>query len=86
MIDTGDPLDGGREVFRRKECSNCHRIAGQGGTDGPDLSQVGSRLRPDYLKSWIRNPRLISSKTLMPAFEGSEPELRSVVTYLLSLK
>ena len=86
MIDTGDPLGGGRELFHRKECSNCHRIAGQGGTDGPDLSHVGNRLRPDYLESWIRNPRLISSKTLMPAFEGSEPELRSVVTYLLSLK
>jgi ubiquinol-cytochrome c reductase cytochrome b subunit len=34
----------GAALFQQKGCSHCHTIAGTGGTKGPDLSDVGSRL------------------------------------------
>jgi ubiquinol-cytochrome c reductase cytochrome b subunit len=34
----------GAALFQQKGCSHCHSIAGAGGTKGPDLSDVGSRL------------------------------------------
>ena len=82
---SGDPVQFGRELFGRMECTKCHRIAGEGGTEGPDLTHVGRRLRPEYLPQWIRNPRSFKPDTQMPAFEGSEAELNAVVEYLLSL-
>jgi mono/diheme cytochrome c family protein len=34
----------GAALFQQKGCSHCHTIAGAGGTKGPNLSDVGSRL------------------------------------------
>lgn len=46
----------GRKLFfsNRVACSACHRIAGQGGTIGPDLSRIGSiRKRRDLLEAIV---------------------------------
>ena len=34
----------GKRVFEEASCARCHRIAGEGGSTGPDLTGVGSRL------------------------------------------
>ncbi len=81
-----DPVAWGRVLFRSHKCIQCHTIAGEGGHKGPDLTHVASRLRADYLPDWIRNPRRIKPDTEMPAFEGSEDELKAIVEYLLTLK
>lgn len=44
----------GAAIFadKRYECVNCHKISGQGGQIGPDLTDVGKRLkRPEILQS-----------------------------------
>ena len=82
-----DPVERGREFFfSANNCKRCHTIAGEGGTQGPDLSHVARRLRPDYLPQWIRNPRHFRPETEMPAFEGTEGQLDDVVQYLLTLE
>ncbi|MCW5557287.1 MAG: c-type cytochrome, partial [Verrucomicrobiae bacterium] len=53
----------GRRVFLENptvQCLRCHRIGSNGGTVGPDLTKVGSRLsRPDLLESVVTpNARL----------------------------
>ncbi len=78
-------VERGRQLFAEKKCAQCHTIAGQGGTKGPELSRVGRRLRIDYLPEWIRNPRNFEPMTEMPSFEGTEDELKAVVEYLLTL-
>ena len=35
----------GREVYLRTSCLECHRIAGDGGGTGPDLTGTGNRFR-----------------------------------------
>jgi ubiquinol-cytochrome c reductase cytochrome b subunit len=51
----------GKAVFARFGCAGCHRVHGEGGAVGPDLSYVGDA-RPDrqwHLKHFaIRNPYL----------------------------
>ena len=80
-----DPLERGRMLFTEKKCVTCHTIAGQGGTQGPNLTHVARRIRADYFPEWIRNPRNFKPTTEMPSFEGSEEELQAVVQYLLTL-
>jgi mono/diheme cytochrome c family protein len=41
-------LMAGKRLFAERGCRGCHRVAGVGGEDGPDLSEIGLR-RPDAL-------------------------------------
>jgi putative heme-binding domain-containing protein len=53
---TGGNAARGREIFfgKRATCSVCHRIAGQGGEVGPDLTKVGAvRSGRDLLESIV---------------------------------
>jgi mono/diheme cytochrome c family protein len=38
---SGDPVRG-RDIFRSGGCLNCHRVNGEGGRLGPDLSRIGA--------------------------------------------
>ena len=55
--------DRGRLLFRdedRTACDRCHRVDGEGGEIGPDLSDVGSKLdRPLLIESVLRPSRQI---------------------------
>ena len=45
----------GAVVFQNKSCRNCHALDGIGGTRGPDLTNVGTRLTRDQLIDQISN-------------------------------
>ena len=53
---TGDPEAGDRIVFGSGHCSTCHMVGGRGIADGPDLSDVGIRLRPEELVNSLTDP------------------------------
>lgn len=71
-----------------KECSVCHRIAGKGGTVGPDLSRVGSYRDLDWLRLYTENPRGLLPSTKMPAFKDklNPAQIKDLAAYLYSLK
>jgi putative heme-binding domain-containing protein len=50
----GDPKRGERLFAAR--CASCHRIQGQGGTLGPELSRIGALRTLDDLRRSIREP------------------------------
>jgi putative heme-binding domain-containing protein len=52
---TGD-LARGMDLFRSKGCIGCHRVSGQGGGLGPDLSQIGKTRSPEHLRQSILDP------------------------------
>ena len=51
----GDPRTGA-ELFRSKGCARCHRVNGEGGRLGPDLTQVGQSRSPEFLRQSILDP------------------------------
>jgi quinoprotein glucose dehydrogenase len=52
----GDPLEG-EKVFRNQgACLQCHKIASEGGVQGPELSLVGDRLDSSKLLESLVNP------------------------------
>ncbi len=77
----------GQTIFAQQHCAACHRIHGDGGNVGPDLSYVADR-RPD--REWhlrhFRNPRSVSAGSIMPAFPLSDRDLNDLSSYMLSLK
>lgn len=61
-IDPNADLARGESLFK-SECANCHRVNGQGGSLGPDLSRIAAIRSQDLLTSAMRDPSaLIGSR------------------------
>jgi putative heme-binding domain-containing protein len=54
----------GRALYEELGCAQCHRLRGQGGSVGPDLTGAGGRLGPRGLLEAILEP----SKTIPPEY------------------
>jgi ubiquinol-cytochrome c reductase cytochrome b subunit len=65
-------------------CAGCHKISGEGGESGPDLSAVGARRDAASIKRIILQPTSEFPDTLMPSFSErlSEQQINALVQYL----
>jgi quinoprotein glucose dehydrogenase len=54
----GDPYRGGGEFFYNEvlPCARCHKVGGDGGEAGPDLTLIGKQKSKDYLLESIIKP------------------------------
>jgi cytochrome c oxidase cbb3-type subunit III len=52
---TGD-VQRGAALYESNRCSGCHVVSGTGGILGPELTSVGSRRGPPYLREALVNP------------------------------
>ena len=88
---------GGRHIFEKTACVNCHAVGGTNGTGrfGPDLTHLMSRRTiaagaaentPENLRLWVQNPDSIKPGSLMPAMKLSDTELDALVRYLETLQ
>ncbi len=77
----------GKAAYAQFGCSGCHRVHGEGGAVGPDLSFVGDT-RPD--REWhvkhFRDPQSVSPGSFMPKFPLTDQQLDDLTGYMLSLK
>lgn len=68
-------FDSGRELFRNIGCIQCHRFAGDGGSVGPDLTDVSRRLNPqDVLESILLPSKVISEQYAATEIETKDGE------------
>lgn len=65
-------------------CVGCHKVAGEGGETGPDLSEVGRRRDAATIRRIIADPVLEFGDTLMPAYGErlSEQQMDALAQYL----
>jgi uncharacterized repeat protein (TIGR03806 family) len=57
------PNEAGRKAYVDTGCGQCHRFEGEGGNVGPDLTGVGSRLKPhDLLESVLLPSKVIADE------------------------
>jgi putative heme-binding domain-containing protein len=52
---TGDAARG-KELFKSKGCHQCHRVSGDGGRLGPDLSDIGRIRSAEHLRAALVDP------------------------------
>ena len=48
--------ENGRAVYQKLGCASCHIVAGSGSGFGPELTGIGARRAPDYLRQAIVDP------------------------------
>lgn len=67
-----------------EHCVGCHTIDGDGGTEGPDLSEAGKKHDLAWLRKWIARPEAMKADAKMPAFDRklSPAELETIAGYL----
>lgn len=78
----------GQGLYQAQGCAACHKIAGQGGAVGPDLSDEGAKGRSAaWLIAQIRDPKAHNPASIMPANSSlSQDQLQDLAAYLLSLR
>jgi ubiquinol-cytochrome c reductase cytochrome b subunit len=67
-------------------CVGCHKIEGDGGTDGPDLTHEGTKHDAATLRRWIEDPEQVDPDADMPSFGDrlSAEQLDAISSYLAS--
>ena len=87
-----DLLEQGETRFRQMFCTTCHSLAvtraGEtkliGGDIGPELTKAGSKVNPDWLVAWLRNPQAYLPHAEMPRYQWSDQDLFVVTRYVES--
>lgn len=88
----------GREVFRVVGCGACHNlepypgeeagsadpmlIASGANEHGPNLRGVATKVTPEWLFSWLKNPHAYWSETRMPDLRLSDQDAADIVAYM----
>jgi len=77
----------GASVYGESFCGSCHAIQNEaglmvGGDIGPELTRIGSKVKPEWLNLWLRDPKLYAPHTAMPRYRFSEKQLALLAGYL----
>jgi mono/diheme cytochrome c family protein len=77
----------GASVYGEAFCSSCHAVqnaAGNlvGGDLGPELTRVGSKVKPEWLADWLRNPKAYDPETKMPHYRFDNHQIGLLMGFL----
>lgn len=75
-------------LYGESFCASCHAVqnaAGNlvGGNVGPELTKVGSKVKPEWLQAWVRNPHDYDPPTGMPHYRFTDQEVGLLTGFLM---
>jgi cytochrome c1 len=79
----------GASLYGESFCASCHAVqnaAGNlvGGNLGPELTRIGTKVKPEWLQAWVRNPRVYDAKTEMPHYRFTDQQTSVLTGFLLA--
>jgi cytochrome c1 len=85
---SADPA-AGASLYGESFCASCHAVqnaAGNivGGDVGPELTRIGSKVKPEWLQGWLRDPRVYDSGTGMPHYRFNDAQVATLSGFLLA--
>jgi len=90
---SGDPAHG-KWLFENRGCQGCHVIDAAARRDlvgtyrqfGPNLAGLGSKVTPDWIAMWVKNPKAWNPETKMPNLRLTDAEAADIAAYLSQQK
>jgi mono/diheme cytochrome c family protein len=84
-----DAPQAGATLYGESFCASCHaaqNAAGilTGGDVGPELTRIGSKVKPEWLLAWLRDPHQLDPNTAMPHYRFNEKQLGLLASFLES--
>lgn len=79
-----DPSPG--DLLAQKNCLMCHALGGKGGQMGPPLEAVKNWSNVDRIVNYIRDPKSVNPKSIMPASDLDDAALHRLAEYIMGLK
>jgi mono/diheme cytochrome c family protein len=79
----------GKDLFQNAKCGMCHAIESEKLTSkgkAPDLSNLGAEKKADWIAKFVTKKEKLNGKEHGMSFKGSEEELKTLSTWLASLK
>jgi mono/diheme cytochrome c family protein len=82
-------LQAGASLYGESFCASCHatqNAAGNlvGGDLGPELTRVGSKVKPEWLEEWIHDPGGYFPATKMPHYRFNDQQIGLLTGFLQS--
>ena len=81
----------GASVYGESFCASCHAMQNAaglmvGGDIGPELTRIGSKVKPEWLAEWVRNPKIYDPATRPCRTTGSREASSFCCTGFLEAK
>ncbi len=73
----------GKKIFSDSQCVSCHPVRGSGGEEGPELGKISSKVHPEWLVGWFKNPKAWRSNSKMPTFGFSDQDVQDLTRFML---
>ena len=85
---SADPT-AGASLYGESFCASCHAVqnaAGNlvGGNVGPELTRIGSKVKPEWLRRWVQNPRIYDAATAMPHYRFNDQQVAMLSDFLMA--
>lgn len=84
-----DPVIRAKYLIDRYRCRSCHVVDGSGGNAGPSLDLSGTKLRVEWIRGWLTDPRahgkIFNDKYYrMPNLHLTPREVEDLTAFILS--
>ncbi|HCX34819.1 MAG TPA: hypothetical protein DHV08_15565 [Rhodocyclaceae bacterium] len=84
------PVHRGRQLMDANGCLGCHKLAGEGGAVGPELTRVAERREPAKIAQKIADPKLWTAEGFQAGLMPPRPDLpegdrQEIAAYLAGL-
>ena len=79
----------GASLYGESFCASCHATQNAagilvGGNLGPELTRVGSKVKPAWLAEWLRDPHIYDRETAMPRYRLDGKQIGLLMGFLES--
>ena len=86
LNDPGVILLGKKLYYEKYACNACHQMNLKGGLIGPNLTEIGQRLRTEWIDYYLHDPKAFVKRSVEPVYKLTDQEIEELAAFLINSK